>query len=348
MRCPHGDAEVRSEDVFCSECGVRLPVVSRESRRRPWPLILCILVVLVVACVAGGAILTLLADGTDTALSGPSPTPPHRPVPSASAALSQPSPEAVAPVPIEGADPYEPDDGIADSALITTDGVLQTHNLHREGDRDYLCFQANAGDAYTIETLDLGSEIDTIIYLLDENEQEIARNDDGKEEPLASLIIWIAPSSGTYYVMVRDLSEHSSGPDARYSISVTESAFAEGADPYESDDTLSEASLIDTDGTPQDHTIHTTTDVDYVRFVAEGGLEYAIETGNLLGDCDTVIYLYDGDGTELAYDDDAAKEEYASLIVWEAPSDGFYYVAIGDYARRAGPALSYQIRVSVQ
>jgi len=290
-----------------------------------------------------------------------------------SAVLSQPSPEPTAPVvtpsstsvpsgtgvspttaptttpvQIEGADRYEPDDSIAESALITTDGVQQTHNLHVEGDHDYLFFQATAGNAYTIQTLDLGPEIDTIIYLLDGDEQEIARNDDGTEEPLASLIVWVAPSSGTYYIMVRDLAEDSSGADASYSVSVTESASVEGADLYEPDDTFSEASLIDIDGASQAHTFHTTTDVDCVWFMADEGTEYAIETLNLSGDCDTEMYLYDESGTELAYNDDAGDEDYASLIVWEAPADGLYYVAAVEFNGRAGPGLGYEIAVSLQ
>jgi hypothetical protein len=266
-----------------------------------------------------------------------------------SAALSQPSSEPTAAVPTgERADPYEPDDGIADSALITTDGVPQTHNLHTDGDRDYLSFQATEGNAYTIRTLDLGSGIDTIIYLLDEDEQELARNDDGTEEPLASQVVWIAPTSGACYVMVRDLGEDSSGPDASYSVSVRESASVEGADAYESDDTFSEASPIDTDGTSQDHTFHTTTDVDYVWFMAEEGTEYAIKSLNLLGGCDTAIYLYDESGMELAYDDDAGAEEYASLILWQAPADGLYYVAAEDFAGRAGPGVGYEMAVSAQ
>jgi len=356
MRCPYCGAEVSSEDLYCGECGKRLPAVPGESRRSRWPLIVAILGVLVLACVAGGVILILLADGTGTAaLSQPSPEPTASvvspsstgtSVPPGTGASPSPVPTATAPVPIEGIDPYEPDHSIADSALIATDGVPQTHNLHTEGDRDYLFFQATADNAYTIQTLDLGSEIDTIIYLLDGDEQELARNDDGTEEPLASLIVWIAPSSGTYYIMVRDLAEDSSGADATYSISVTESASVEGADAYEPDDTLSEASLIDVDGAPQDHTFHTTTDVDCVRFMAEEGTEYAIETLNLLGDCDTAIYLYDETGTELADDDDAGEEEYASLILWQAPADGIYYVAAVDYAGRAGPGVRYQISVS--
>lgn len=274
-----------------------------------------------------------------------------------SVALSQPAPTAGATgvpptvppsVPISGADAYEPDDTLADAREIATDATPQPHNLHTEGDHDYLYFDASEGHVYTIDTLGLGAEIDTIIYLYDDQEQELARNDDGTEGALASRIVWIAPSSGTYYVMVRDLSEDSSGPNASYSISVEEGTFVEGADPYEPDDESGLASQIETDGTSQTHTFHTTTDVDFVWFFAEAGLEYAIETGNLLEGCDTIVYLYDEDGYELTYDDDAGEGGYASLIVWEAPADGIYYVVARDYGGRAGPGVSYEIWVSTE
>jgi cytoskeletal protein RodZ len=536
MRCPYCDAEVGSEDVYCGECGKRLPATPGVSKRSRWPLILAIIGVLVVACLGSVVVLILLAGEGAPPVTEASPTPEYSPAPSSSStslpssterpawptyssadlgltlrypddwlfaedpelkqvvfapeqdslqvdeflrgtsfavvvnsteealiysavealeqvrtflvdtdagsdigevqpvriggqdgvrmtiegefsqpgvsfsgwiaaavaydhvyvfaagapteewpqeqatlqamldsvALSPPSttpqvpsptpgetvvpatpsstPTFVVPTPvaIEGADAYEPDDTLADAKPIATDGTPQAHNLHVEGDHDYVYFQASGGNAYTIETLGLGAEIDTIIFLYDDQEQELALNDDGTEEALASRIVWVAPSSGTYYVMVRDLSEDSSGPDASYSISVKESTFVEGADPYEPDDSVSEASLIDTDGTPQTHTFHTTTDVDFVWFTAEEGLEYIIETGDLLGDCDTVAYLFDEDGTELTYDDDAGEGGYASRIVWTAPASGIYYAAVTDYAGRAGPDVSYQIWVSSQ
>jgi hypothetical protein len=251
-------------------------------------------------------------------------------------------------LPQPGPDPHEPDDSIAEAAPIVTDGSSQLRNLHTKGDQDYLSFEAVEGMAYTIETLNLGPEIDTIIHLYDDQDQELARNDDGGEEPLASRIVWIAPSSGVYYVRVRDLAEDSAGPDASYTISIVESPFAEGADVYEPDDALDQATPIDTDGTRQKHTFHTTTDADHIVFAAEKGVEYEVATGSLQSDCDTVIHLYDEDGVELDYNDDASEEGFASRILWEAPSTGLHYIMAKDFAGRAGPGVSYEIWVSVR
>ncbi len=273
----------------------------------------------------------------------PAPTSSPTPLPS-----TMPPTLTPAPVPSSGPDPYEPDDSIADAAAIGTDGLPQMHNLHFEGDHDYVSFQATAGKAYTIETHDLGADIDPIIYLYDSQGQELAHNDDGADESLASRIVWLAPSSGLYYVLVRDLADDSMGLEARYSLTVVESAFAEGADPYEPDDTPAQATGIGSDGTRQTHTFHTTTDVDFVSFVAREGQRYTIQTGDLQSGCDTTIYLYDVAGFELEYDDDAGEDSVASRIVWTAPSTGVHYVKIRDFSGRAGPAASYQIWVSVQ
>jgi hypothetical protein len=253
---------------------------------------------------------------------------------------------------LEGADPQEPDDSIAQAAVITTDGRPQRHNLHVEGDRDYVCFEATVGKAYTIETQDLGDKIDPIMYLYDSQGQELAHNDDGTLETLAPRIVWVAPSSGRYYVMVRDLAQEARGIEANYSITVRESGFAEGADQYEPDDTLGEASPIEGDGTRQEHTFHTSDDVDYVSFAAHEGVEYTIQTGSLQGGCDTIIYLYDylydEAETELGYDDDAGGQGFASSIVWTAPSSGGFYVMVRDFGARAGPAVGYQIWIEAR
>lgn len=242
-----------------------------------------------------------------------------------------------------GPDPYEPDDDISSAAPISTGGQPQHHNLHTEGDVDYVSFQAQAGHVYTIQTSELGAEIDTIIFLYDRQAQELAHNDDGAEEPVASRLVWVAPSTGPYYVLVRDLGEDSFGPNTWYSVSVTESAEAEGADAFEPDDDLASARAMAVDGAPQAHTLHTSTDVDFVYFEAEDGQKYVMETGDLQGECDTVLLLYDQSGTELAYDDDAGEEALSSRIEWTAESGGIYYVKISDFRGRAGPGVSYRI-----
>lgn len=333
MRCPSCDAEVGSDDLYGGECGARLQTNPRKDPRSRTPLIIGIVAMVVVGC----GVVPPVPQLSATPPQGPSPGW----VPTAATAPT-PRPPSVEP----GPDAYEPDDSIQEAQPIATDGLPQAHNLHGQGDHDYVYFEAFEGTAYIVETSRLGGDVDSIIYLYDTEGNELAYADDGAEEPLASRIAWIAPSSGTYYVMIRDLADGSAGPEATYEVRIIASDTVEGADSYEPDDSIAQASSIDTDGSHQSHTLHVTVDVDYVSFLADEGVEYTIETGNLEGDCDTVIYLYDEDGTELEFDDDSGEESLASRLVWIAPDGGIYYVAVEDFHNQAGPEVSYQIWMS--
>lgn len=330
---PACDTEVGADDLYGGEFGKRLPTRSRKGRRLRILLIIGIVALVAVGC----GVLSPVPQVSSTP--GQSPSPGVIPTPATAATPLAPRLEATP-------DAYEPDDSLQEAHPITTDGLPQAHNLHVPGDHDHVYFEAYEGTAYTIETSRVGGDVDTVIYLYDSEGNESAHADDGAEEPLASRIVWIAPSSGNYYVMIRDLRDDSAGPDSTYEVRITASDTIEGADSYEPDDSISQASPIDTDGTYQSHTFHVTVDVDYVSFLAEEGVEYTIETGNLEGDCDTVIYLYDGEGTELDYDDDRGEEAFASSLVWVAPESGIYYVAVEDFHGQAGPGVSYRIWIS--
>ena len=85
-------------------------------------------------------------------------------------------------------------------------GVIGT-----SGDVDYFSFQAQSGRTYTIETsVPSGSGVDTVISLYSANGSRLDRDDDGGAG-LASMIVWTAPSSATYYVEVEDFSTATGG-----------------------------------------------------------------------------------------------------------------------------------------
>ena len=68
-------------------------------------------------------------------------------------------------------------------------------------------------------------------------------------------------------------------------------------------------------------------------------------TFNLVPDTDTVLRLFDTDGsTLLAYNDDdpGLPEPVASRIIWTAPATGTYFIMVRDYYRR-GDCLGYDV-----
>ena len=241
------------------------------------------------------------------------------------------------------ADEYEPDNALEQANELALD-VPQIHNVHLEGDRDWLLLQVENGRPYVLETLDLGAGIDTIIYLYDEGGDELAHNDDGGEDGVGSRIIWTADSTGILYVMVRDYWDDTIEEDMEYTISFAESEPRE-ADDYEPDADQDQASEIEV-GSFQTHNLHVTGDQDWVCFQATAGTDYIVETLNLEERIDTHLSLYDSDGEQLAEDDDSGPETLSSGLSWSARESGTLCLLIRDLDdEAAGPGTGYAISV---
>jgi len=90
---------------------------------------------------------------------------------------------------------------LAQATSIDVGGSPQIHTLSSAGDIDFVSFEAVEGFEYIIETFDLGSDVDIVIRLLDEDGDELATDDDSSGDP-ASRLEWIAHQDGIYYVVV--------------------------------------------------------------------------------------------------------------------------------------------------
>jgi hypothetical protein len=241
------------------------------------------------------------------------------------------------------ADEYEPDDTLEQAHELTMN-VPQVHNVHLEGDHDWLLLRVEEGVTYVLETSDLGIGIDTIIHLYDENGDELAHNDDSGQDGVASRIIWTADSAGVFYVMVRDYWEDTVEGNMEYTISFTESETLQ-VDDYEPDDSQNQASEIEI-GSIQMHNLHVTGDQDWVCFQATAGTEFVAETSNLEERIDTHISLYDSDGVQLAEDDDSGSETLASRLSWSARDSGTLCLLIRDLSDEvAGAGTGYAVSV---
>ena len=114
-------------------------------------------------------------------------------------------------------DTYETDNNYTEAKFISTDGKLQAHvNTNPPSEEDWVIFTATKGDLYEFRT-QLTNDInesdtaanDTLLYLYDTNgTTQLAFNDDvgwatwylGYYYYRESIIDWIAPASGNYYV----------------------------------------------------------------------------------------------------------------------------------------------------
>jgi hypothetical protein len=248
--------------------------------------------------------------------------------------------------PTEGLDAFEPDDTMALAKSIDTNGIPQSHTLDPPGDHDYLSFEVEAGMSYTVETGNLGLACDTVLVMYDEDGTKLADDDDGGEQELASRLSWTAREDGLLFIEVKSFDEEAQAGNTEYDIWVSKSEpIHVDEDEYEPDDTLEQAREILL-GIPQTHGLHHAADRDWVFFEATRGKTYVIETSDLRGGTDTIIFLHDGEGKELAENDDGGSESTASRITWSAESSGRLYVAIEDYyGYEVTPEAGYTISV---
>ena len=116
-------------------------------------------------------------------------------------------------------DAYEDDDHRPRRHLLALDSP-QRHNFHAVGDEDWLKFDALASTTYSIQTSELASNADTYVYLYDTDGTTLLASNDDAGDALASYLEWTAPSTGTYYVRVRNWNPNVGGCGTGYAVAV--------------------------------------------------------------------------------------------------------------------------------
>jgi hypothetical protein len=118
-------------------------------------------------------------------------------------------------------------------------------------------------------------------------------------------------------------------------------------DAYEPDNNSASARWITVNGAAQTHNFHENGDVDWAKFAVTAGSAYTITTSNLGGN-DTVLYLYDTDGTtELASNDDCPGSAPASCINnYIATVTGTYFITTS-HSSGVGGCTGYNYDLSV-
>jgi YVTN family beta-propeller protein len=139
------------------------------------------------------------------------------------------------------------------------------------------------------------------------------------------------------------------------------------SDSFEPDNTPAQAAIMNTAGiTAQNHNICPNGDKDWSTFYVAGPQTLTLETSRLLGGTDTMLYLYDPDGsTLLAFNDDKgvavagpnivantnkvglAADELASRIVYTFVKPGWYVAMVKDFNPAAfGTSRRYNFAIS--
>ena len=295
------------------------------------------------------------------------------------------------------ADAYEPNDVWQDAVSLVTDGLDVALTFHYtgwdddlvgeyfEGDQDWFSFDAIAGEVYTMTTSNLlqieapdGNEViwtDTELWLyglgeggendpaglvyIDDNDDSDDDLDD-LDDGLASQIMFLAPATATYYVVV----DHHSGELGACDFNIA-SAFdppppsAFSADAYEPNDVPEEATelstntghLPDGDGTfhvagdsPVDWPGDTGTgDHDWYSFEATQGNNYRIAAfDHSDAVTDPALQVYDSALVMLHSNDNEHEEDpdwdgnLAAVIHFEASSSGTHYILVTERYASSG------------
>lgn len=159
-------------------------------------------------------------------------------------------------------DRYEDDDTSAKASTLTF-GTSQSHSLHTSLDVDWVKFTVNSTGNYQIQN-DSDGTVAMVLYKNNGSSNvEVGRSTGTK--------VYNNLAAGTYYV--RMTSANNAACDG-YAINVSRYNTIK-ADSYENDNTRNSAKSISLSSS-QTHSLHTTSDVDYVKFYATAGNKYTV------------------------------------------------------------------------
>ena len=202
-------------------------------------------------------------------------------------------------------DGYESDDLSGNATRITL-GQRQSHSLHTSEDVDWVTFDVTQSGDYIVKN-DNGGAVNMILY---------KKGASGNTEIGASTstATYQKLTTGTYYVRMASANRNA---NTGYSVTVERDVSVQ-ADSYESDNSRSAAKAISV-GAEQKHTLHTTTDVDYVKFYATAGSTYTVSTTG----ANLSVQIQNSSGTVKASDSGNGASAY-----YEVTSSGYYYAQI--------------------
>lgn len=239
-------------------------------------------------------------------------------------------------------DEYEPDNSRGSASSAVVNGSAQAHNFCPAGDADWVKFTAAAGITYTLETVGLRGKSDTVLCLRDNLGTQIACDDEGGVNH-GSRLTWQAAAGGDYFVEIQPAENQSAGAETAYELSIVTGLCR--SDLYEPDDASTTAHELPLDGSHQAHNFCPAADHDWTRLTIPISGAYTIETSALASGSDTVLNLYDGDGTSILATNDDYGPGLASQIVYSFTQPGNYYVESrhfnpARYGRSTGYLLS--------
>ncbi|MDW8256528.1 MAG: DVUA0089 family protein [Acidobacteriota bacterium] len=246
----------------------------------------------------------------------------------------------------------EPNNSVAQANPITPNVTIRGV-LDPQGDVDFFAFQASAGQRVRIDVaakrLTPPSAADTIVALFDSSGRKLAENDDRAPGQLDSLLEFTFTAAGRYVFSIRDFG-NKGGRDFTYEASVTLTGGAPArVNESEPNNAFAQAQAITPDVLIVGR-LDPAGDVDFFSFTANPGqrLTVDINARSLTppSEADTIVTLFDSNGQQLAENDDA-EGALDSLLTFEIPRSGQYFVRIRNFSPKGGPSYTYEALVTL-
>jgi hypothetical protein len=220
-------------------------------------------------------------------------------------------------------DDFEPDNRCADARDISTDGTPQSHRFQSPGDEDWVRFAINAGQSFIVVASNPGTGVEPLVTVFASCSDAANNNSLG---PTAAQVSQSSTNDGVFVARVKNQAANVFGQNATYDLAVTAGDCAPDAE--EDDDSPAQAKTVTVGGAARTHNACPASDEDWVKFTAQTGKVYVLQTLNLAAAADTVLHLYNIDGSsQLAQNDDYGYTS-GSRLVWEAPGDGVYFAKV--------------------
>ena len=218
--------------------------------------------------------------------------------------------------------PDDHGDDAASATAVTMDSLVEG-TIGLGGDVDWFAFNAIAGDVYVFET-SLVTLPDSVMTLYDQDGQTVLSYNDDIDWPNSpgSRISWAADADGTYYLAVEAYGYSEMG---QYELRLQTTADDHGNGPADA----TPVAVGDVIGARIDYG----DDLDWFAFDATASGRYTFET-SLISLPDSVLYLYDQDGTTILElnDDISWPDNPGSRIAWIAEGTGTYYLEVTAYS----------------
>lgn len=118
-----------------------------------------------------------------------------------------------------GGDSFEADNFCSQAKPLAVDSDLQQHTFHREGDQDWIKFNAQANKTYVIEVTNLGDKADAVIVLYNNCTEAPAGSGTNAFGSTVTLE-WDSTKTGEYVIGLQQFDPSKFGSDANYQVRI--------------------------------------------------------------------------------------------------------------------------------